>query len=462
MKVERIVLLGGGPAGITAAKMLGRERPDWNITMIRPERASMIYCAIPYVVEGLLPPDRVCKSDSLVTDSGVRLVIDEATRVDFTSREVHTANQGSFPYDRLLIATGARPLLPPLKGLEGARKVFPVKTEDDLSAILEAIGEKTRKAVVVGAGNIGIEMAQAFARRNLETVLIEMAPHVLPALIDADMAAPVEARLRDLGIDLRTGLGLSSLEKDDQGIVRFLVLSDGSPIALNEGEGRSDLIVVSAGVRPNVEIFEGSRLHMGRTGIVVDSTMATNIPGVWAAGDCCEYRSFIDGEVAGGKLATNAVPMAKTAARNMLGQTWHYQGFLNGAATVVAPLRIGGTGFTEELCRRKGIDVITGRGETTTRFPIMPDATKVTVKLVFGRDDGRLLGGQVIGGEAVAERVDLLTMAIKASSTIEDLMNFDYSSQPWQTFFPAANAVVLAAEEAWRRKASDGEARDTA
>jgi hypothetical protein len=92
----------------------------------------------------------------------------------------------------------------------------------------------------------------------------------------------------------------------------------------------------------------------------------------------------------------------------------------------------------------------------------MPDATKVTVKLVFGRDDGRLLGGQVIGGEAVAERVDLLTMAIKASSTIEDLMNFDYSSQPWQTFFPAANAVVLAAEEAWRRKASDGEARDTA
>ncbi|WP_423233047.1 NAD(P)/FAD-dependent oxidoreductase [Aminirod propionatiphilus] len=450
--MERVVLLGGGPAGITAAKLLRRKRPDWEVTMIRPERASMIYCAIPYVIEGLFGQEKVCKSDALVTDTGARLVIDEATRVDFTSREIHTGRNGLFPFDRLLIATGARPVLPPIQGLDGARNVFPVKTEEDLSAILGAMTERSRQAVVVGAGNIGIEMAQAFARRGLKTTLIEMAPHILPALVDADMASPLEDRLRALGVDVRTGLGLCAVEQDGERVVKGLLLSNGDRLGLNEG-GRDDLIVVSAGVRPNVELFEGTRLHIGRTGIVVDSAMATNITGVWAAGDCCEYRSFIDGEIAGGKLATNAVPMAKVAARNMVGEEWHYQGFLNGAATVVEKLRVGGTGFTEELCLRKGIDVVVGHGETTSRFPMMPEATKVRVKLIFRDDDGRLLGGQAFGGEAVAERIDLLTLAIKSSATIEDLMNFDYSSQPWQTFFPAANAIVMAAEEAWARKA---------
>ncbi len=448
--MERLVILGGGPAGVTAAKMLSRFRPEWDVTMIRPERASVIYCAMPYVVEGLLSADKVQKPDSLVTDTGTTLVRDHATAVDLERKTVTTSGSGTFAYDRLLIATGARPFMPPFEGLEGARNVFPLKTEKDLSDVLGALRPRSERAVVVGAGNIGIEMAQAFRKRGLETTLVEMAPHILPAMLDADMANELEHRLAAQGIDLLTGVGLSSIVKGKGGVARELRLSDGRILPMND-VGNDDLVIVAAGVKPNVELFEGTGLTLGKTGIVVNSRMETGVKDVWAAGDVCEFRSYVDREPLGGKLATNAVPMAKVAVRNMVGKEWHYQGFINGAATVIGDVRAGGTGFSEELCEKKGIPVVTGMGETTTRFPIMPGASPVRVKLIFRADDGQLLGGQVVGGEAVAERIDTITMALKSQSVVSDLMSFDYSSQPWQTFFPAANAIVLAAEEAWSK-----------
>ena len=137
--MERVVILGGGPAGITAAKMLRGFRPDWEVTMVRPEPSSVIYCAIPYVVEGLLDIDRICKSDDIVTDTGTNLVKERATKVNFGDKTVTTDGGKELSYDKLLIALGARPVMPPLEGLLGAKNVFPVKTEEDLRAILEAI-----------------------------------------------------------------------------------------------------------------------------------------------------------------------------------------------------------------------------------------------------------------------------------------------------------------------------------
>lgn len=446
--MERVVILGGGPAGITAAKLLRGFRPDWEVTMVRPEPSSVIYCAIPYVVEGLLDIDRICKSDDIVTDTGTNLVKEKATKVDFGGKTVTTDGGKELPYDKLLIALGARPLMPPLEGLSGAKNVFPVKTEEDLRAILEAITPNSRKALIVGAGNIGIEMAQAMNRRGLETSIVEMASHVLPAMMDMDMVVDVERELKGRGIDLMTGVGVKSFDRSGNVISRAH-LTDGGAISLNEYD-EDDLIVMSVGVRPEVELFRGTELPMGPMGIIVNDRMETGIPDVWAAGDVCQYSSFLDGEIVGGKLATNAVPMAKVAARNMVGLEWNYQGFVNGAVTVVDPLRIGGVGFSEEACQKKGLDVVIGRGKTTTRFPMMPGATEVTVKLIFKRD-GKLIGGQVVGGEAVAERIDTLTMAIKAGFSAKDLMSFDYCSQPWQTFFPASNAIVAAAEDGWSK-----------
>jgi NADPH-dependent 2,4-dienoyl-CoA reductase/sulfur reductase-like enzyme len=182
--------------------------------------------------------------------------------------------------------------------------------------------------------------------------------------------------------------------------------------------------------------------------------MRTSIEDVFAAGDCVHYWSGIDGRPIGGKLATNAVPMAKVAAKSMLGRKAEYQGFFNGAATCVGELRVGGTGFTETLAKARGFETITGFGQTTSRFPIMPGAKKVQVKLVADVATGKLLGGQVIGYEAVAEKVDVITLALQHQLKLEDLAQLSYSAQPWQTFYPANNAIVMAAEDALKKLVS--------
>ena len=203
-------------------------------------------------------------------------------------------------------------------------------------------------------------------------------------------------------------------------------------------------MVLAIGMKPNVSLFEG-QLELAPDGIVVDERMWTGMPDTFAAGDCTQCISGIDGKPLGGKLATNAVPQAKVAALNLLGHQARYPGIFNGAATVVGDLRIGGTGFTETYARTRGFEPVVSVGESTSRFPMMPGAKPVRVKLVADAATGRLIGGQVRGYEAVAERVDVITLAIQQGMTGAELAGLSYSAQPWQTFFPAKNAIVEAA-----------------
>ena len=205
-------------------------------------------------------------------------------------------------------------------------------------------------------------------------------------------------------------------------------------------------------MKPQIDLVKNSGIETGRDGILVNGKMETSLTDVYAVGDCAQFVSGITGEVTPGKLATNAVPMAKILGFNLMGRDRTYLGFYNGAATKVGGYYVGGTGLPETAAESAGYSVRTGYSEVTTRFPIMPEAKRMKIKLVVDVASMRLLGAQIVSGEPVTGRIDLLTFAIQQKATVEDLTALSYSSQPYQSFFPAANGIVLAAEDILKKR----------
>lgn len=440
-----VIIIGGGPAGISATRVFGQATSGLRVALIRPEPHSMIYCAMPYVIEGEILLEKTFKADALVTDNGVDLIRDKVIEVNFKAREITTASGNKYCYQKLLIATGARPILPNIAGSQ-LQGVMTFKTEGDLSAIIEAVESGLNKVVVVGAGAIGIELAQALKARGVEVHLVDMQDHILPALVDQEMVAEAQKMLQDSGIILYLNNRVVALEGSEG--VREVTLANGERISFGMEDG---LVVFCVGMKADIDLFRDTGLALGRNGILVNAGMETNLSGVYAAGDCVEYKSALTGKVIEGKLATNAVPMGKVAAWRILGENVEYAGFYNGAATKIYNLRIGGTGFTERAATENGYTPITGYGETTTRFPIIPGAKKVKIKLIADKGSKRIIGGQVIGGEAVVERVDVITFAMQKMAKASELATLSYAAQPYQSFYPANNAIVMAAEEIVRK-----------
>ncbi len=414
-----IVVIGGGPAGITLAKMLGKKM---SMAVIRPEDYSMIYCAMPYVIEGLIEYNQTLKKDSLVTDSGAKLIRDSVIKIDFENKVLSLKNISDISYDKLIIATGATPFIPPIPG-KNLKGVSGFKTEKDLTRITGLISAGLKRVVVVGAGAIGIELSLALNSKGVEVDLVDMTASVLPNLVDKEMTDELEREIVRAGINLHLNTKVTELRGKTK--VEGVVLDNGQIIHFDtmdncsaEKQGSiTSVVVFAAGMVPEISLVVGSAIKTGRDGIEVNEKMETTIPDVYAVGDCVQFASGITGKVVPGKLATNAVPMAKVLGFNLLGQDRTYPGFYNGAATKVGKFFVGGTGLLEEAAKNAGYECLCGYSEVTTQFPIMPEAKKMRIKLVADKNSHQLLGAQIISGEPVTGRIDLLTYAIQQRVT---------------------------------------------
>ncbi len=448
MKKFDLLVIGGGPAAITIAKVI---QDKMKVGIIRPEDYSMIYCAMPYVIERLLPLEKTLKKDSLITDENVELIRDKAISIDFEDRVVKTEKNGEISYKKLVLATGANPVLPPIEGC-GLNNVMTFKTEKDLKKITKLVDSGLKKVVVIGSGAVGIELAQALNERKVETHLVDMAEQILPNLVDYEMIEKVQESLVNSSINLHLSSKVEALKGVDT--VEEVVLENKQRIRFgslderrdSDGKELSGLVIFAVGTKPNVELFEGTDLEIGRDGIIINNKMETNIEDVYAIGDCCQFISGISGETLSGKLATNAVPMGRVLANNLLGGDRVYQGFFNGSATKINDYFVGGTGFVENEAK-KFYDIEIGYAQFTTIFPVMPGAKKVRLKLIADKKTHKIVGGQVVSGEPVTDKVDKITMAIQYGITLEQLVGFSYSSQPYQSGFPSNNLIVKAAEE---------------
>lgn len=437
-------MIGGDAGGMGAATQARRRRPDLEIVALeKSEWTSYSACGIPYVVGGdvemddlvVRSPEEHRRQSNIDVRTG-----QEAMGIDLDRRRVevrdHTADRTySLDFDLLHLGLGAVPIRPDLPGMDGAH-VHGVQTLADAAELLDDATEgEVGSVVVIGAGYIGLEIAEAFLKRGCKKVtVVERGPEVMGTL-DPDMGAMVSGAMRSEGIDVRCGTTVQGF--------------DGSRVQTSDGELEADLVLLGMGVLPNSRLAAEAGLATGAKGsIKVDLRMRTSAEGVTAAGDCCESFHLVSRQGVHIALGTVANKQARVAGINIGGGYATFPGVVGTAVTKLCSTEVGRTGLTEREAKAAGFDYVVAKIESTTRAGYFPGAKKITVKLLAEQRSGRVLGAQIVGEEGAAKRIDVMATALTAQMTVEDMTALDLSYAP--PFSPVWDPVLVAA-----RKASD-------
>lgn len=445
---KRLLVVGGVAGGASAAARARRLCESCEIVVLdRGPFVSFANCGLPYFVGDVIreEKDLIVASPELFRD---RFDIEVRTRhevrsIDRAARtiEVEDLVSGRIyrePYTELVLAPGAQALRPPLPGID-REGIFVLRTIPDSRHLREWIEQRgARRAVIVGAGFIGLETAENLVRRGLEVTVVELADQVLPPL-DPEMAAPVADHLAEQGVSLRLGDGVASFDEGEGGSLLVRTVHGAALPA--------DLVVLAIGVRPEVRLAKECGLALGaRGGIAVDAQMRTSDPAIFAVGDAVETRDVITGEATLLALAGPANRQGRIAADAIFGRSSTFRGVQGTSVCGVFDLVVAGTGITEKaLARASGIDP--AEVEVVYLHPghhvgYYPGARKIHMKLVFSRRDGRVLGLQAVGERGVTRRVDVVAMAIQMGATVFDLEQAELCYAP--QFGSAKDPVNLA------------------
>lgn len=435
---QRLVVIGGDAAGMTAASQARRLDPTLEIIALeKGPYTSYSACGIPYHVSGDVEPlERLVVRTPQEFRDRQRIdvrILHEVTGIDLDTRRVEVRDHDHgrslhLTFDHLLVATGARPLRPDIPGID-LPHVHGVQTLDD-GATLLAFAEQSacQRIVVVGAGYIGLEMAEAFARWGAEVTILEGGPQVMRTL-DPDMAALVQGAIERHEIEVRTNTLVTGI--------------DASTVQTIDGEVPADLVVLGLGVTPNSDLAADAGIVLGERGAIrVDRRQQSNVEGVWAAGDCAESFHLVTRSPIHVALGTVANRQARVAGVNLGGGYATFPGVVGTAITRICSTEIARTGLTEAEARRHGFGYVTARIESTTRAGYFPGAEPVHVKVLAERRSGRLLGGQIVGGPGSAKRIDTLATALTAGFTVEQVVDLDLSYAP--PFSPVWDPVQTA------------------
>lgn len=444
MAQRTLVVIGGDAAGMSAASQARRRDPALEIIVYeRGEHTSYAACGIPYLVAGLVktPESLIARRPEVFRE---RYNIQVHTRhevvaIDPAERriQVHCLEDDHLfwqPYDDLLIATGARPIVPPIEGLL-AEGVFAVRDLASGIALARYVREnRPRKAVIVGGGYIGLEMADALRLLEIETTLIDLAPQVMLSL-DAEMAALAARALTEIGVHLYLGEGLVGVEAA-QGRVKKVFTSQRALPA--------ELVILGIGVQPNSELAGAAGIALGVRGAIrVNPYMQTDAPHIWAAGDCAESLHRVSQQPVFMPLGTVANKMGRIAGLNLTEEHVPFPGVLGTAITKVGLTEIARTGLQARECAALGIDYAVAQIDTTTRAGYYPETAPITVRLLAEKSTGRLLGGQIVGGPGAGKRIDTIAAALTAQLTVQDLVDMDLAYAP--PFSPVWDPVQVAA-----------------
>ncbi len=459
---ERLVVIGGDAAGMSAASQARRRRGPDDLSIVAFERGrntSYSACGIPYWIG-----EDVEKKADLITrtpeefrnkqDIDVR-IRSEVESLDLERRTVRVRDLDrgrthDEPFDQLLIATGSVPMRPPIDGMD-ADGVYGVQTLDDGEALrAELDSGNVQDVVVVGGGYIGLEIAEAAKSRGFGVTVCDLSETPI-GTFDPDVGHYLADAVRGLGIDLILGDGAARIETDGDGRACAVHLASGRTLS-------ADLVVLGLGVRPNVALAKAAGVPLGESGgIAVDQRMRTKVPGVWAAGDCVESMHRLSGAHKVVALGTHANKQGRVCGINIGGGYATFPGVIGTAITKICELEAARTGLSEKEAREAGYEYVSAYVDSTTRAGYYPGAEPIRLKMIAERRSGRLLGAQIVGKDGSAKRIDVLAATIWNNMTVTEILGMDLSYAP--PFSPVWDPVLIAARKAQDAVENDISAR---
>ena len=443
MKQADIVVIGGSAAGITAAITARRHHPEKTILLIRKEKQVLIPCGIPYIFGTVGTPENNLIPDGVLQANKIELIVDEAKELNPAEKTVFLTSGESIIYDKLVLATGSYSLVPPIPGIN-KRNVYPIKKDvQHLKNLLDAVND-AKDVVILGCGFIGVEFADECKKnRDINVTIVEMLNQCLQIAFGEEACKccqEVEDYLADKGIHVITGSSLVEVLGDDK--ITAVKLSSGQEV-------KADLLIIGIGVKPNVVLAENAGLTVGKGGIIVDATMRTSDPNIFACGDCTSKFSFFTGQPSGLRLASIATTEARIAGANLYEISRKNPGVVGVFSTALGNLTVAMAGMSAKGAKECGFDVITGYAEAPDRHPGgMPGMSKIWVRLVFNKANGELVGGAVRGGPSVGELVNTISACIQNRMRASDIATFQIGTHPAVTASPIAYQLVNAAEMA--------------
>jgi len=444
---NKLVVIGGDAAGMSAASKVRRIQKEREIIVFeRGRHTSFAACGMPYYIAGQIDhPDRLIARKPEVFRNKQNIDVrtrHEVTRIDTGGKRIRVNNLETGEefwesYGELLIATGASPMKPDLPGMD-ADGVFGLSILQTGIDVYNDIGEhKPKKAVIIGGGYIGIEMAEALLARGMDVSLVDMAPQVM-ATMDPDMASHITDFMLKEGVKVYLEETLERLEKNENGRV--------SAVVTDKQTLPADLVITGIGVRPNSGLAREAGLETGANDAIrVDKKMRTSVPGIWAAGDCAESYHLISEKPVFIALGTVANKHGLVAGTNISGGDKEFPGVVGTAITKFNNLEIARSGLSEKEAERLGIHFKSATIEARTRSGYYPGSAEIRVKLMVEEATRRLIGGQIVGMQGSGKRIDTIATALTAGMTASQIMDLDLSYAP--PFSPVWDPVQIAARQ---------------
>lgn len=441
-------MVGGDAAGMSAASQARRRRPPEDLEIVAFERSSWVSyaaCGTPYHVAGYIDPlERlVARTPERFASMGIAVrTRHQVTAIDLDRRRVSVRDLDAgrdlwVDFDLLMIGTGARPVRPPIAGID-LPGVHELRTLDDAAALRRVAEAGTGSAVVIGGGYIGLEAAEAFRHRGWEVRVVTDGAGVLDRTLDTDLAGEVAGAMAGMGIEVTTGTRVACINGSDR------VVSVGCEGGMVHP---ADVVVLGLGSRPEVDLAAAAGIALGPTGaIAVDATQRTSVEGVWAAGDCAETVHRVSGRPVNYHLGTIANKTGRVAGVNIGGGTATFPGVLGTAITKVCDLEIASTGLRSPDAEAAGLDPVDGTARGSTTAGYWPAASSMTIRVTAERGSGRMLGAQVIGGPGAGKRIDVFATALWTGITAEELAWVDLAYAP--PFSGVWDLIHIAAREA--------------
>lgn len=441
----KILIIGGVAAGTKTAAKLKREDRSAEVTVITRDRnISYAGCGLPYYIGGIIEsceelivntPEKYTGLTGVEVKTGKEAIALHADKKEVIVKDVVTGVEEVLGYDKLVLTVGASPAKLPIEGTE-LSGVFQMRTPDDATNIRTYAEEnQVKKAVVIGAGFIGLEVAENLKAKGIQVTVIDFASQILPNIVDTEVAVYVKKHLLKEGIRVITGTRAEEIMGEDH------VMG----VKTSAGLLRCDMLIMAAGIRPNTDFLQGSGLEMFKGTIIVDKTMKTSLDDVYAAGDCVMVTNRITGKPQWSPMGSSANMEGRTLAQILTGAKKEYPGVLGTGVVKLPGLNIGRTGLTEEQAKAAGYDVVTVVAPTDDKAHYYPDAGFFIIKLIADRETHKLLGVQILGNGAVDKIVDIAVMGINMGAVLEDFENADFAyAPPFSTaIHPFVQAVYI-------------------